>query len=229
MAGLTLFDLDNTLLDREAAFAIWARRFLAESQLPPSGWAKIKLADADGFKPRDLFFGEIREEFGITTAVEDLLARYHVEYPACFSVEHGTVEAVRKLRGSGWMVGVVTNGEPSQRAKLEATDLVDEFDAICISALVGAWKPDVAIFEEAARMCGLPLSGWMVGDSASADMAGGRRAGLKTIWMARGRSWDSTEPAPDAIASKIPEAVEIILGSDPGQEPPRETLSSTAG
>jgi putative hydrolase of the HAD superfamily len=116
------------------------------------------------------------------------------------------------------MIGVVTNGQSFQRAKLEATGLVDEVDAICISALVGAWKPDAAIFEEAARMCGVPLTGWMVGDSVAADMAGGRRAGLRTIWMARNRTWDSREPAPDAIASTIPQAVEVILRSDPPRE-----------
>jgi HAD superfamily hydrolase (TIGR01549 family) len=210
-----LFDLDNTLLDREKAFATWAQSFLAKNQLPPKAWPVIESADADGLKARDHFFHQIREELDIRTSVKDLLARYHVDYPACYSVDQETVEAVRSLRRSGWTLGVVTNGESFQRAKLEATDLVDEFDAICISGLVGAWKPDLAIFEEAARMCGAPLSGWMVGDSVAADMTGGRRAGLKTIWMARNRTWDSTEPAPDAIAHTIPEAAEVILRSDP--------------
>jgi HAD superfamily hydrolase (TIGR01549 family) len=214
MARLVLFDLDNTLLDRESAFATWAQGFLAANQLPPTAWPAIESADADGLKARELFFRQIREEFQIRTTVEDLLASYYVDYPACYSVDQETVEAVRTLRRSGWMVGVVTNGESFQRAKLEATDLVDEFDAICISALVGAWKPDIAIFEEAARMCGSPLSGWMVGDSAAADMTGGRRAGLSTIWIARNRTWDPTEPAPDAIANTIPQAVEFILRSD---------------
>ena len=174
----------------------------------------IESADADGFTPRDVFFREVREALHIATSVDDLLAGYSVDYPACYSVDHETVDAVRALRRSGWVVGVVTNGASFQRAKLEATDLVEEFDAICISALVGAWKPDVAIFEEAARLCGSPLSGWMVGDSAAADVTGGRRAGLRTIWISRNRTWDSTEPAPDAVANTIPQAVEVILSSD---------------
>jgi FMN phosphatase YigB (HAD superfamily) len=71
-------------------------------------------------------------------------------------------------------VAVVTNGEPAQRAKLEATDLI------------------------------------------AADMAGGRGAGLRTIWMARGRTGDPSEPPPDAVADTIAGAVDIIVGSDPG-------------
>ena len=148
----------------------------------------------------------------VPTSVDDLLARYFVEYPACYSVDEETIDAVRRLRTNGWKVGVVTNGPPSQQAKLEATDMVGEFDAICISQMVGAHKPDIAIFEEAARLCALPLDGWMVGDSAAADIRGGKQAGLRTIWMARGRAWDLADPAPDAIAETIAEAVSTILG-----------------
>ncbi|MGH9016597.1 MAG: HAD family hydrolase [Acidimicrobiales bacterium] len=213
MARLALFDLDNTLLDRESAFALWGQRFLALHKLPATAWPVIETADAEGLRAREPFFREIRDEFGLRRTVEDLLGDYHVDYPACYSVERETVEGVRNLRRNGWSVGVVTNGESLQRSKLEATNLVDEFDAICISALVGARKPDVAIFEEAAKMCGLPLSGWMVGDSAAADMTGGHQAGLQTIWMARGRTWDSAGFSPDAIVKSIPQAVDVILRS----------------
>ncbi len=214
--GLALFDLDNTLLDRDQAFSQWAHHFMAAQGLADGAWAVIKAADGDGLKPRDLFFGEVREQLGVETGVDDLLTRYYVDYPACYSVDDHTVGAVRSLRAQGWMVGVVTNGPPSQRAKLEATGLVDEFDVLCISSVVGWWKPDRHIFEDAARRCGLPLEGWMVGDSPSADIGGGRGAGLKTVWMPRGRRWEESEFAPDAMAHTIPEAVEIILGSATG-------------
>jgi FMN phosphatase YigB (HAD superfamily) len=39
VARLALFDLDNTLLDREAAFAIWARSFIATNRLSPDTWS----------------------------------------------------------------------------------------------------------------------------------------------------------------------------------------------
>ena len=211
MARLALFDLDNTLLDRDAAFAVWAQHFIDSNRLSPEAWPVIERADEDGMRPRELFFAQLRKELSIAASVDDLLARYHVEYPACFSADGETIDAVRSLRSSGWKAGVVTNGAPSQRAKLETVDMVDEFDAICISSIVGANKPDVRIFEEAARICGVPLDGWMVGDSAIADIGGGKNAGLRTIWMARGRTWDPTDPAPDAVAATIAQAVAIIF------------------
>ena len=181
MARLALFDLDNTLLDRNAAFAIWAQRFIESNRLSPEAWPFIEQTDEDGMRPRDHFFALLKDEFRISARVDDLLAHYHVEYPACFSADAETIDAVRSLRSSGWKIGVVTNGPPSQRAKLEAVDMADEFDAICISSLVGATSPTSSIFEEAARICGLPLDGWMVGDSATADIGGGKNAGLRTI------------------------------------------------
>ncbi len=73
-------------------------------------------------------------------------------------------------------------------------------------------NPTSKIFEEAARLCGLPLDGWMVGGSAAADIRGGKHAGLRTIWMARGRAWNFADPAPDAVVETIAEAVSTILG-----------------
>jgi putative hydrolase of the HAD superfamily len=211
MGKLALFDLDNTLLDREAAFSKWATGFATEFELPRGSLALIGQLDGDGSIPREDFFEAIRRAFGIATAIEELISRYYLEYPECFTVGGDTVDALRNLRSQGWKVGVVTNGPPSQMRKLESTQLVDEVDAICVSEMVGAWKPDPAIFEEAARRCGLPLRGWMVGDSAGADIVGGRRCGLRTIWMARGRAWDPSEPPPDEVAAAIPQAVDLIL------------------
>jgi len=216
VARLALFDLDDTLLDREAAFAVWARGFMAVNGLPLDTWSIIESTDADGLKPRELFFSEIRTKLEITTSAEELLDRYRVDLPACFSVDDETVRAIRNLRANDWKVGVVTNGPPTQWAKFEATKLEHEFDAICISALVGSRKPSIEIFQEATRICDVPLEGWMVGDSASTDIAGGRKAGLRTIWVARGRTWDVLEYEPDAVVATVAEAVAIIL--DPARD-----------
>ncbi len=159
MDTLALFDLDNTLLDREKAFALWAGSFIAANGLDDGALVVIDRADADGFAPREEFFTALRRELTITTEVDELLADYYVEYPSNYSAEPEIIEAVRSLRASGFKVGVVTNGPPSQWAKFEAAGIANEFDAVCISAVVGSWKPDMEIFAEAARICDVPLEG----------------------------------------------------------------------
>jgi putative hydrolase of the HAD superfamily len=209
--GLALFDLDNTLLDREAAFSRWSHAFIRENGLPQGAWRFMEAADHDGMTPKETFFEEIRTEFDISMDIEELLARYYVDYPACFTVNTETVGGLRQLRARGWRLAVISNGGPAQFAKLESTNLIGEFDAICISELVGATKPDPAMFEMAADLCETTLEGWMTGDSPDADIVGGQGVGLRTIWIARGRTWASHDPAPDAIVSTVGQAINVIL------------------
>lgn len=211
---LALFDLDNTLVDQVAAFSRWTAKFSEDLHLPEGSASFIEEADRDGMRPREPFFESVREAFGLNDSVDQLLARYEIDYPACFTIPDDTVASIRALRSQGWKVGLVTNGPPSQMRKQETIWFVDEVDGICVSEEVGAWKPDSEIFEEAARRCGAPLEGWMVGDSESADIAGGHRCGLRTIWMSRSRSWESTELVPDATVTTIPQAEALIL-ADP--------------
>jgi putative hydrolase of the HAD superfamily len=212
--GVALFDLDNTLLDREAAFSRWADAFIHEHGLPEEAGPLIHSVDQDGMTPRQIFFERVRAAFDISSKTEELLARYSLDYPTCYTAEVETIRGLRRLRDHGWRVGVVTNGGPAQLAKLDATKLTGEFDAICVSEMIGAAKPDPAIFQMAAALCDTPLEGWMTGDSVAADMAGGRGVGLRTIWIARGREWTSPDPSPDAVVLTVPQAVTIILESD---------------
>jgi FMN phosphatase YigB (HAD superfamily) len=211
---VALFDLDNTLLDREVAFARWARTFCMANRLPDEAHAWLVAADGDGFRPREEVFAAVRSRYDLDEPVEHLVHDYHRDYPRAFEFPMDSRDALRRLRSAGWKVAVVTNGLAFQERKLEVTGLSDEVDAVCISGLVDSWKPDPGIFEEAARRCGVDLEGWMVGDSGPADIRGGQGVGLRTIWFHRGRTWDLGGPQPDARVSDVPAAVRIILGED---------------
>jgi len=211
---VALFDLDNTLLDRQAAFARWARSFCDGHGLPDDAWTWLVSADDDGMCPRDVLFSSVRTRFAVVDPVADLVDAYHRDYPEAFEFPADSRAALRRLRSVGWKVAVVTNGPQSQERKLEVARLGEEVDAVCVSALVDSWKPDPGIFAEAARRCGVGLEGWMVGDSGPADIRGGQGVGLRTIWFHRGRTWDLGGPEPDAQVSDVPAAVQVILGED---------------
>jgi len=211
---VALFDLDNTLLDREAAYARWARSFCDGHGLPDDARAWLVTADDDGMRPRDDLFAGLRSRFAADDPVADLVRAYHREYPAAFDFPADSRDALRRLRSAGWKVAVVTNGPQSQERKLEVARLGDEVDAVRVSALVDSWEPDPGIFEEAARRCGVGLEGWMVGDSGPADIRGGQGVGLRSSWFHRGRTWDLGGPEPDAQVSDVPAAVRVILGED---------------
>jgi HAD superfamily hydrolase (TIGR01509 family) len=213
MPGLVLFDLDNTLADRVTAFDRWARSFVQENGIDTNALDWLLHADADGFRPREDFLGEVRARFDLDDDTCSLVARYHEKYPLCYRPEPKSLAAVAELQQAGFKVGIVTNGAPSQETKLRETGLAAVVDAVCVSSLVGSRKPDRAIFEEAARRCDRPLVGWMVGDDPVADIQGGHRAGLRTVWLRRRRRWDLPELLPDYSVDTLGEVVKTILNT----------------
>ena len=106
--------------------------------------------------------------------------------------------ALEALRGRV-RLAVVTNGmESHQRAKLDAAGLTGRFDAVVTSEAVGASKPDPRIFHAALARIGCDAGeAVMVGDNPLRDVAGAQRAGLRGVWIDRGRR-DSRGVVPDA-------------------------------
>jgi putative hydrolase of the HAD superfamily len=212
---LALFDLDNTLIDRQDAYRRWGARFVEENGLDDAAAAFMEALDRDGFATREEVFAPLRERYGLEASVEELIVEYRATYPSFVSATPEVHDALARLRAAGWKLAIVTNGPVTQHDKIAQAGFADTFDACCVSAEIGVEKPDRAIFDEAARRCGAEIDGWseawMVGDAAIPDVAGGAAAGLRTIWMHRGRTWDENHVRPDATAGSIEEVAELLL------------------
>lgn len=206
---LACFDLDNTLIDRAASFLRWATGFASSHGLEPAQVTWLVDADGDGFVPRAKFLGAIRDRF----AVDLPLTSYQAGIVEMVALDPAVPVALDGLRAAGWRVAVVTNGQTHQQsAKIRRTGLDAHVDAVAISEEAGERKPGRRIFEVVAQRCGARLGdgGWMIGDSAEADIGGGRAAGLRTVWMRRGRVWDSIIAPPDRVADDIQSAVRML-------------------
>ena len=209
--GVALFDLDNTLIDRNRGFRRWAVGFLAERGLDAADLDWVVRTDGDGQATRHEFFAAVRARYGLVDTEDDLVAGYHDVVASLYSPELPVLRGLQALRAAGWRTAVVTNGPESQFDKMCAAGLDTVIDGWCISGVEGVAKPERRIFEEAARRCGSPLQGWMVGDTPEIDILGGINAGLRTIWVARGRNWSISEYTPDLVAGDATEASRMIL------------------
>lgn len=90
------------------------------------------------------------------------------------------------LRGMGLKLLVVSNWDSTLPALLTRLGLTPYFDAVVVSALVGASKPAREIFDTALAAAGVEASEALhVGDSPSEDYEGARRAGLPTLLLDR--------------------------------------------
>ncbi len=212
---LLLVDLDNTVADRDAAFGHWVTTSLA-AWAPADGVAAQAFLvehDRDGFRPRLEFLSDVREHFGLTACVDELLADYRRLTLAGFPcIDTSVADRLRTMREEGWKLGVVTNGESGvQEATVEKVGLAPLLDACVVSGTVGIRKPDPRIFEMAAERCGLPtVGGWMIGD-AHADVIGADAAGLRSIWLTRGRRWLRDDVKPDLVADSFIAALDALV------------------
>jgi putative hydrolase of the HAD superfamily len=209
---LALFDLDNTLVNLDEAFCVWVMEFVEEHGLGDEAIDWLIALDRAGYPHREVFFGKVREHFALAGSVEELWGRYRRRMPYLVRCRSEVMEGLARLRASGWKVAIVTNGTAdNQRGKIQRTGLARAVDAYALSGLEGIRKPDVGLFEIAARRCGMSLAdgGWMVGDHLIADIGGGRAAGLRTVWVDRG-TWPDQEHGADHVVTDVLQAMEIL-------------------
>ncbi|MFD7816139.1 HAD family hydrolase [Streptomyces sp. NPDC059785] len=210
---LMLLDLDNTLVDRDAAFRDAVTAFLAEHRLPAADITWVMAVDAGGYTARHEVAAAMTGRYGDrvpATAVHALLeqgAADRVELTA------PTREALHAARADGWTSVIVTNGRTSQQeAKIRHTGLDRIVDGWVISEAVGHKKPGPEIFHAAADAVGTPLPGaWVIGDSPQADIAGANALGLRSVWVSNGKPWTQDAYRPTHATGNAAAAVRYIV------------------
>ncbi len=207
---LGLFDLDNTLIDRRVMFARWASGMLERQQIDDSG-ALDWLVDVDGngYGDKNQWMPLAAERFGVAETA--IAADREGHWVASLEVDASVGAALTRLSDAGWVLGMITNGPPSQWDKIDASGLAEHFDAVVVSGLVGTHKPEPEIFRLAAELCGHPLDGWMVGDHPHFDIEGGRLVGLSGAWMRGPDPWPADLAPPTLSIATIAEFVDQVL------------------
>jgi putative hydrolase of the HAD superfamily len=192
MAGrAVLFDLDNTLHDRDAALVAFVQAQYRAFDLESLGFgidrwtSRFVELDQKGKVWKDVVYGELREEFGLPQTVDRLLAHYEQEFFHYVQERHGALRTLKKLMESGWRVGVVTNGrEAFQRKTISALGIAPLLDTVVISESCGLRKPDPRIFNLALDALDAEAAdSWFVGDDPETDVEGARAAGMSALWF----------------------------------------------
>ncbi|WP_127469581.1 HAD family hydrolase [Streptomyces sp. B27] len=211
MNRLALFDLDNTLVDRQTALSDAVTRLCRRRALPPDceRWLRNQLVD----RATSSDFTRLRDDFDLEVSPVDLWQEYVELMAATITCRPEVPGGLVRLRAAGWTIGVVTNGAGDiQRAKLAGTGLAPLVDGVAASGDLEIRKPDRRLFELAAARCGVSLAdgGWMIGDNPAGDIGGGHQAGLRTIWL-RGRPWPDGLPAAHHVVDDVTDAITILL------------------
>ena len=102
---------------------------------------------------------------------------------------------LQTLHGT-YKLAVISNNFGNTRGWCDEYGLTPWLEAIIDSTVLGIAKPDTRIFEAALSELGVPAAHAIyVGDSYSADMVGGKNAGMWTAWLVGNQEKVCPDPA----------------------------------
>jgi putative hydrolase of the HAD superfamily len=210
---LMILDLDNTLIDRDAAFREAAAAFLAGHRLPARDLAWMVAEDASGYTPRPALGDAIAHRYGEAVTPEATHTLLDSGVVDRVALAPPTAEALAAARRAGWRLAIATNGKGvKQLAKIRNARLEHLVDGWAVSEDVGVKKPDPRIFAAAAHAAGADLAGaWVIGDSPQADIAGAHALGLHSVWVGRGTWPGEPDARPTHVAENVAAAIRYVL------------------
>ncbi|MEZ0482313.1 HAD family hydrolase [Planococcus sp. SSTMD024] len=191
MIQAVLFDLDGTLLNRDASVVSfiddqYERMHGSLGHIPKDVYAErfIEL-DRRGYVWKDRVYAQLIQEFGIEqTTMENLLEDYLAHFRFHCVPFDGLQAMLESLKQQGMKLGIISNGKGKfQMDNIKALGIEKCFDAILISESENLRKPNPRIFDRAmARLNVLPPQSLFVGDHPTSDVEAAKNAGMIGVW-----------------------------------------------
>jgi putative hydrolase of the HAD superfamily len=215
-----LFDLDNTLYDRDLAFERWARSFIeAHFAREDQGQrtdvlAQMVTLDEKGYRPKTAMFADLKTLYPtLPYDVDALCTLFYEQWTQYMDLDAGAVRLLDALDIAGIPFGVITNGSVQQNLKIDQLGLRKRTDCLFISEVFGSRKPEATIFHAAASALNVPCEAILfVGDSPHLDVCGAHAVGMTTAWLHRGTRWPEriTDVQPDYRIDSLADLLTIL-------------------
>ncbi|MGN7477826.1 YjjG family noncanonical pyrimidine nucleotidase [Solibacillus silvestris] len=193
-----LFDLDDTLLDFKAAEQLALPKLFEAHKLPLTPqietvyreintglWQSLE----EGLITREQLmqtrFGKTFEYFGYAVDGQALDAEYRGYLAESKVFVEGALQLIQTLAPQ-YELYITSNGlADTQMKRLQVTGLASYFKQVFVSENTGHQKPMKSFFDYVFdRIPNFDLNkAIIIGDSYSADIIGGARAGIDTCWL----------------------------------------------
>ena len=199
MIKYLFLDLDNTILDFTKAESIAIRKTMAQFGLGPTDALAARYSAVNDWHWKALERGELTRDQVVVGRFAAFFGEQGVEvdapvvaktYETFLSQGHfflpGAEEAVKEKLYGKYKLYLASNGTAVvQKGRMTSADLYPYFEESFVSQELGHNKPSLEYFQAAfARIPGFdPSECLMVGDSLTSDILGGKRAGLRTVWV----------------------------------------------
>lgn len=224
-----LIDLDNTLLDFDAAQRTALEKLFAAYEIPavPENFAayeEINHALWDAFEKGQISkgkllsrrFAQLLEKLGREGDGQKMNDDYLAQLALCGPIVPGADEFLAEIAEVA-TIAVVSNGVyKAQKSRIDASGLAPYLDAVFVSEKMGCQKPQRRFFDSALKNLGVTNREkvLVIGDSLAADIRGGIDAELDTCWFNPGSLENTTEWKPTYTTYGFEEMKPIIYGED---------------
>ena len=227
-----IFDVDDTLFDREAAqllvldiiierypelFGKHDKQKIAEAFLESD---RLVTRDFQDGKPssglrrsRSIHFLQL---LGLSDEYADKLTDFYVHnLPGVRATMEGADELISRLSGQ-YRIGIISNGLPDvQYRKLESIGIRQHCHCVVLSEELGIRKPDAGIFLHTASLLGVPPAACLyVGNSYRDDVIGAANAGMSACWFNRKAVSppENTDFVPSLVITRLRELPALLAG-----------------
>lgn len=220
-ADALLFDLDGTLVDREATMAAFLKMQWDEMPEISTVCERETFVSAvlshqeGGYAAKSNTYESALSSLEFDAALIDRLVPelvHHLDafYGSTAALFPGVTSMLEDL-SKQFRLALITNGNTAcQQRKLQATDLSHFFEVIAISQDLGEKKPSPGIFRHCFETLGVsPEVVVMIGDNPENDISGARALGCMTVLVNNGENGQSDIQTDQALnnISELPVAL----------------------
>jgi 2-haloacid dehalogenase len=212
-----LFDVNGTLLDPRALTASWdgAPSALGLSILDQTVAQAMVDTMTGEFRPFSEYIRAALAHRARLAGLGDDAVEAGLRASAALPPYPDAADALARLVVAGHTPSALTNSPADgARSALREAGLLEHFHAVISVEAVRAYKPDRRVYAHAVELLGTPAGdAWFVAGHWW-DVAGAKRAGLRTAWIGRdeGALLD-TVPDPDVRAADLKDAAEAIAAA----------------
>ncbi len=209
-----IFDLDNTLIDRNAAFKAFVLDLLLEFNISNAVAIATKVKEFAnwGYRPFNEVFNYLQSLAAVPLTPEEFTSLQFNNISNYVGYNKKVFDTLTDC--DGYKLAILTNGSRrNQRAKLQNSRLTEKFpnEHIFVSGEIGVQKPDEQAFHKVLHALHLkPSECLMVGDNPEHDMQGAMVVGISTCWISGNRSYPKEIISPTYTITTVHDLLELL-------------------
>lgn len=220
-----LFDADNTLYDYNKAeanalkilFGYCGFKYTEEirmryREINAEVWSHFEKGEMTKDDLQTLRFSRLFDDMSVSHNSKEFNEKYLVELGKGAFLMEGSLEMCKTLTSNGKKIYIITNGLlATQEARINHSLIEEYITDYFVSEVVGFHKPNIKYFDYVINKINVKKEeALVIGDSLTADIAGGNNAGIDTCWFNPDGIKNNTDNIPTYEIKKLEELINFI-------------------